>query len=320
MTCREDGGIEPIYLCENHAKEVGPSVEHSPRVRTTTPQSADSDNPPKSDERTQTPKVAGAKSKASASSEPSASLVDTKLDTKADTKADSKVARGTADPSVPSVRSPARDLTYGNSAKALVDEAIWNMAAGDLGAYRKALEQGKPAAEAAQAAGGQLAVVHRKISDYMPKMEAVLSESKAIVNVAEAIDKPLEQATLEIIGNDAMSDLAKDAAVQQLGTLQEWVKHDLQGEITPVEADRIMRAIGDRLNWGASAAVSEELKPAYRALYGSLKGAIRAAVPEAQDLHERLTNLYAAKSDLENPPAVKETMKETTKELNPLTA
>jgi len=58
-------------------------------------------------------------------------------------------------------------------------------------------------------------------------------------------------------------------------------------------------AIGDRLNWGGTTGVSEEFKPVYRALYASLKMAIRTAVPEAQNLHNRLTNLYAAKSDLE---------------------
>ena len=181
----------------------------------------------------------------------------------------------------------------------MVDEVIWNMATGNYQVYRTALQQGKSATEAAQAAGGQLAVVHRKISDYTLKLEAVLSESKAIINVGEAIDKPLEHAVLEIISNGAMSDLEKDAAIQQLGALQEWVKHGLQGDITPLQANRIILAIGDRLNWGGTTDVSEEFKAVYRALYGSLKTAIRTAVPEAQNLHDRLTNLYAAKSDLE---------------------
>jgi hypothetical protein len=60
-----------------------------------------------------------------------------------------------------------------------------------------------------------------------------------------------------------------------------------------------MLAIGDRLNWGATTGVSEELKPVYQALYGSLKTAICTAVPKGRNLHDRLTNLYAAKSDLE---------------------
>jgi len=181
----------------------------------------------------------------------------------------------------------------------MVDEVIWNLATGSYQVYRTALQQGKPATEAAQAAGGQLAVVHRKISDYTLKLEAVLSESKAIINVEEAIDKPLEQAMLEIINNAAMSDLEKDAAIQQLGAVQVCVKHGLQGDIAPVRANQIILGIGDRLNWGGTSDVSEEIKAVYRALYGSLKTSILTAVPEAQNLHDRLTNLYAAKSDLE---------------------
>ena len=181
----------------------------------------------------------------------------------------------------------------------MVDEAIRNMAAGNCQAYRTALQQGKSGAEAAQAAGGQLAVVHRKISDYKAKLEAVLSESKARINMLEAIDKPLEHAVLEIISNGAMSDSEKDVAIQQLGALQEWAKHGLQGDITPLQANQIMLAIGDRQNWGRTADVMDEFKPVCRALFGNLKTAIVTAVPEAQSLHDRLTNLYAVKSDLE---------------------
>jgi sorbitol-specific phosphotransferase system component IIA len=263
-------------VCESHAKQLGRSREHCPDVRIITDQPNRSDNPVKSEDRTEIREVAGTKPNGSSSSEAARSPADT--------------AVGPA---------PVRDLTYGNSAKAMVDEVIWNMATGNYQVYRTALQQGKSATEAAQAAGGQLAVVHRKISDYTLKLEAVLSESKAIINVGEAIDKPLEHAVLEIISNGAMSDLEKDAAIQQLGALQEWVKHGLQGDITPLQANRIILAIGDRLNWGGTAHVSEEFKPVYRTLYCSLKTAIGTAVPKAQNLHDRLTNLYAAKSDLE---------------------
>ena len=181
----------------------------------------------------------------------------------------------------------------------MVDEAIWNLATGDSESYRSALQQGKSARDAAQAAGGQLAVIHQKINDYAQKLEIVLSESKATISVVETIDKPLEQAMLEIIGNGAMSDSEKDAAIQQLGAVQEWVKHGRQGDMTPLQANQILLAIGERLNWGGSSDVSEDCKPVYRALYGNLKAAIRTAVPEAQNLQDRLTNLYAAKADLD---------------------
>jgi hypothetical protein len=284
IVCWEEGGSEPIYVCESHAQQLGRSRDHCPDARIINPPSAPSDNPIKCEDRTQTQEVAVSKPNGSAPPEVARSLADT------------KVARATT---APSLRPPIRDLTFGNSAKAMVDEVIWNMAAGDYQAYRTALLEGKSAGEAAQAAGGQLAVIHRKISDYTLKLEAVLSESKATINLGEAIDKPLERAMLGIISNGAMSDLEKDSAIAQLGTLQEWVKHGLHGDITPLQANRIILAIGDRLNWGGTTGVSEEFRPVYRALYGSLKTAIHASVPEAQNLHDRLTNLYAAKSDLE---------------------
>lgn len=288
ITLWEDGGREPIYVCENHAKQLGPSRERYSDVRVVTPQSDLSDDPTGNADRAPTPiqDVADTKPNSTTSSEA------------ARTFADTKIATAAAAPAA-SAKAPLRDLTYGNAAKAMVDEVIWNLAAGNYQVYRTALQQGKSVADAAQAAGGQVGVVHRKISDYTLKLEAVLSESKAVIDVAEAIDKPLEQAMLEIIGNGAMSDLEKDAAIQQLGALQEWVKHGLRGSITPLEAHQIILAIGGRLNWGGPADVSNDLKAVYRATYGSLKTAIRSAVPEAQDLHDRVINLYAAKSDLE---------------------
>jgi hypothetical protein len=316
ITLWEDGGREPIYVCENHAKRLGPSRERSSDVRVITAQSDLSDDPTGNADRTPIQEVADTKAKSTTSSEAARTLVDTKAATAATAPAAAAVSAAPMAPvaaTAPAVatapvaatvaaapaKAPLRDLTYGNAAKAMVDEVIWNLAAGNPQVYRTALQQGMSAADAAQAAGGQVAVVHRKISDYTLKLEAVLAESKAVIDVAEAIDKPLEQAMLEIIGNGAMSDLEKDAAIQQLGALQEWVKHGLRGSITPLEAQQIILAIGDRQNWGGPADISNDLKAVYRAIYGSLKTAIRSAVPEAQDLHERLINLYAAKSELE---------------------
>ena len=96
-----------------------------------------------------------------------------------------------------------------------------------------------------------------------------------------------------------MSDSEKDATIQQLGAVQEWVKHGLQGDMTPLQTNQIILAVGERLNWGGSTDVSEEFKPVYRVIYGNLKAAIRTAVPEPQNLHDRLTNLSAAKADLD---------------------
>jgi hypothetical protein len=283
---------DPIYLCESHAATIGQTDDNCiAGVRLIEVQSAGNNDHARSHDRTQTREPAAAKPNVSAPSEAAGNLVAR------------KVAPEIIDPFF---RGPVRDLTYGNCAKALVDETIWNMAPGDYEAYRSALRLGKPATEAAQAAGGQLAVVHRKIADYTLKIEAILSESKATINAGDAIDNPLEHAMLEIIGNSAMGEPEKDAAVDHLGALQEQIKRGLDREVTPLQAHRIARSIGDRANWGIGSCLSEELKPAYRAVYGSIRSAIRAAVPKTRDLDERLANLYAAKSDLENVPAAKE--------------
>jgi hypothetical protein len=282
---------DPIFLCESHATAIGrPDDNCIAGVRPIAAQSANSNTPAKSDDRTPTPELAAAKPSSSAPSETVASPAATKVGPETAT---------------PFVRGPLRDLTYGNCAKALVDEAIWNLAPGDYEVYSTALRQGKPAAEAAQAAGGQLAIVHRKISEYTLKIEALLSESKATINVRDVIDNPLEHAMLEIISNSAMGEAQKDAAIDHLGALQERMNRGLNREMTPLQAHRIARSIGDHANWGARSCLSEELKPAYRAVYASIRNAIRAAVPDAHNLDERLANLYAAKSDLENAPAAK---------------
>jgi len=283
IVCWENGGNEPIYVCASHAKQLGSSREHGPEARILTTPSEPGDNAIKRGDRLQAREAVVEKANSSAPLEASRAVVETKA--------------GRAMIAAPT-RSALRDLTFGNSAKAMVDEAIWNLATGDSEVYRTALQKGKSAAEAAQAAGGQLAVIHQKVSEYTVKLEGVLSESKATINLGETVDKPLEQAMLEVISHEAKTDLEKDTAIQRLGAVQEWVKRGLQGDITLLQANQIMMAIGERLNWGGSADVSEECKPVYRALYGNLKAAVRTAIPETQNLHDRLTNLYAAKSDL----------------------
>jgi len=286
LTIYKEG--EPVFLCASHATTIErPNDDSVAGVRLIETQSADGNNARKDEQRTRPPEDAVATKSASVP--------------KKGSLAATEVARETA----PSHRRPAPDLTYGNCAKALVDEAVWNLPTGDFDVYKAARQDGKSAAEAAQSAGGQLAIVHRKISEYMLKIEEVLSESKATIDVCDAIDKPFEQAMLELIGNLAMGEAEKDKAINDLGAFQEQVNRGLGREITPLQAHRIARAIGDRANWGTEAGLSEELKPAFRAVYTSVRNAVRAAAPEANGLEERLANLCAAKSDLENTGAAK---------------
>ena len=322
IVCWKQGGTEPIYVCESHAKELGPSREHGPEARILTAEQERKDAAIQREDREQIPAQAQiqtetqiktkaetqvqtqtqAEAQSQTQDQQSAGM---KANGSAPSKAESTVAEkkagrtATRTATDTPVKSRVRDLTFGDSAKAMVDEAIWNLAIGDCEAYRAAIQAGKSADEAAQAAGGQLAVIHQKIGEYTLKLETVLSSAKSTVSLGATVDKPLEKAMLEVISNEAIGDSEKDRAIQQLGAIQEWVKQGLRGEITPLQANQIAMAIGERLNWGGNSEVSDEFKPVYRELYGGLKTAIRTAVPEAQNLHDRLINLKAAKSDLD---------------------
>ena len=317
----KEGGGEPIYVCDDHAKQLGRSREHIPEARIVTAPAEQRDSPTKGKEQRQTaakskeqiqrPEVASKVPESPALPEVACCVaeVETKKTDKPEKtekpekfeKAEKAAKAAKAERAAVEIRErpSARDLTYGNPAKAMVDEAIWNLASGNHQAYKAALSQGKSSNEAAEAAGGQLAFLHRKINEYTPKLEAILSASQARINVEETVDKPLEQAMFEIISNDALSDSGKDAAIEQLGELQASVKQGLQGEITPVQANRMLFAIGDRMSWGGNSSASEQLKAVCRGLYTGLRAALCTAIPEAQNLHERLTNLYAAKSEME---------------------
>ena len=289
---KESDGVEPIYLCESHAAEVGRASTPRASGRPGAPQAALAGNPLKAENPVLPAEVQHSKANRCADAEIATSS----------TAAEPE--RVTADPVT---RTSVRDLSsaYGNSAKALVDETIWNLATGDSDLYRAALQQGKSRIEAAQAAGGQLAIVHRKIGEYKVKLEALLSESKARINAVEVINKPLEHAMLEIIGTSTMDDAEKDAAIDQLGILQESLNRGLEHEITSAQAQKIACAIGERANWGIGGDLSEEVKPAYWAAYRSVINAIVAAAPEALNVLERLANLYVAAAELENPPQAK---------------
>ena len=196
------------------------------------------------------------------------------------------------------VRARVRDLTFGDSAKALVEEAIWNLEPGDIELYRAALQNGTPAIDAAQSAGGQLAIIVRKIAEYTQALEALLSRADSTINVLEAINKPLEQVMLELIGKTEISDAEKDAALERLGAFQESVNLGIGPEITPAQALKIACAIGEQANWGTGSDGEEELKPAYAAVYTGIKMAIVTAVPDITVPFERLVNLYVAKAEL----------------------
>lgn len=273
---------DPVFLCGSHATAIGrPNDDCVAGVRLLEAQSADGTHPDEDNQQQPTESLA-AKNSASPPTEPGLPAP--------------KLRR---DPG-PSKKRPVQDLAYGDPSKALVDEAIWNLPAGDLEVFKAELQQGKPLAEAAQSAGGQFAIIHRKIAEYTLKIEAILSESKTTIDVYNVIDAPFEGAIVEIISNAKLSEMEKDRAIDCLGAFQAQLKHGLDREITPLQAHRIVRIVGDRGSWGIEMGPSEELKPVLRAVYRSVKQALDVAAPQAKDLNERLMNLYAAKCDIES--------------------
>jgi hypothetical protein len=302
---------DPVYLCEAHVGEVrrvkAPSaeirlVERASEYPIEAPAHAASVVPLTEPATSKESIAPGEEAAPIAAAKPAAPVapVATAAPRPVATISGPKVQRATA-----ASRTAKRDLTFGNSAKALVDEAIWNLATGDYELYRSALRLGKSPGEAAQAAGGQLAAVHRKMCEYAVKFESVLAASTVKMDTREVIEMPFESAMADIVGNETIGDAERDAAVTMLGALQETVNRGLEPEMTPLQAYRIACAIGERANWGAPSSVAAELKPAYRAIYGSVRKAMRTAVPHANHLEERLTNLFAAKCELENEPSSK---------------
>lgn len=199
-----------------------------------------------------------------------------------------------------SMGATARDVTYGNPAKALLDNEIAVPHTGDIEQYKDALRAGHSVQDAMQAAGGRMAAVSGKINELSPQLDAILSRSNARLPVRDVIDKPLLDSMNDIILHRAMTQAEKDVAINQLGEFQSSLKDGLGTHISPKDAVEIKRMIGDRINWGGTVSVTDEVKPAYKSVYSSLKNAAHQAVPESKDIDENLTNLLAAQSDLHN--------------------
>jgi hypothetical protein len=195
-----------------------------------------------------------------------------------------------------SVGATGRDVMYGNPAVALEDEGITKPNTGDLEKMKGALRSGATPQQADSAAGGRFGATSDRINQLGPQLEQKLAASRNMIDVSSAIDKPLQDAASEIINNPAMTQPEKLAAINQLGDLQSEIHSSFGGrnQISPLEANYLKQSIGNRVNWTSTTPVADEVKPAYRSLYGSIKKAVNSAVPEAAPLNERLENLYAA--------------------------
>jgi hypothetical protein len=240
-------GSEPIYLCEEHAKELEQSADFRASARNVSGEAAIHIDPPSGPLTVAVPR-----------------------------KAAFAAAKAAPEPASKSAPKPANGLSEG---------------------HRQTTKSAATPAE-------RCATIDRLISDLATQLENIFSQSEARISVINSIDAPLEQAALEVIGNTEMTEMQKDAAVQQLGALQESLKQDAAQEINLLKAHQIKETVRTCLSGDSS--VVEEAKPGYRAAHDSLESAIHAAVPKAKHLEERLANLLKMKAELENVPQAKE--------------
>ena len=181
-------------------------------------------------------------------------------------------------------------MIYGNPAKALLNEGIITPRTGDV----EAIKSGAGLIDA----GGRLGAVSQRVMQLQPQVNAALSASQKTISMSDAVDKPLMDAFNEITANRAMTQAEKQAAIAQLGDLQQSLHSGLANDITPLQANQLKNQIAARVRWTGTNQVGDEVKPAYKAVFASLKSAVNDAVPEVADLNERLTNLHAAQDDL----------------------
>ena len=86
ITCWQDGGSEPIYACETHAKQLGRSRACSSDVRVIDTQADQSATPVKSEDRTQIQEVAEPMPNGSAPPQAAPTIVETTAAAVADTE------------------------------------------------------------------------------------------------------------------------------------------------------------------------------------------------------------------------------------------
>src|SRR5215471_12575238 len=78
IICWKEGGSEPIYVCDSHAKQLGRSREHCPDAYIITARAEQTDDPTRREDRTRAQEVTGTKSDSPSSSEAVRSPLDTK--------------------------------------------------------------------------------------------------------------------------------------------------------------------------------------------------------------------------------------------------
>jgi hypothetical protein len=264
MLSWRDDGVEPLYVCEEHAKEIA----HLAEVRSAQVHAVEVREKTSGDKLQEFLPESGPKPESAAAAETTAQLAPVPAPDGA-----SELASEVAFPA-PETASTGEPLVASNA-----------------DTESKTKKSPRTTAE-------RCGAIDQLISELAAKMESAFSESETKISVWNTIDAPLEKATQEIIGNQSISDPQKDAALQQLGALQQSLKQDTANEITPRQANTIKQTVWNSLS--GENAVSDEAKPAYRAVYESLEAAIHAATPKAKHLDARLTNLQKMKAELQS--------------------
>jgi len=125
-----------------------------------------------------------------------------------------------------SLGAGARDVAYGNPAKALLDENITSPFTGDIEVYKTALRTGKTPEEAAQVAGGRIAAINSKINELKPQLDSVLQGSKAKIPLFDIMGDTVLKTGVEIENDPALTAAEKRLAGRKLDGLydsnKEW--------------------------------------------------------------------------------------------------
>jgi hypothetical protein len=269
MLSWRDDGVEPLYVCEEHAKEIAHLAElRSAQVHAVEARSIEVREKTSGDKLQESLPESEPKPESAAAVETTAQLA-------------SVPAPDVASELASDVASPA--LQTASTGESEVPS--------DADTDSETKKSPRTRAE-------RCAAIDQLICELAAKVESAFSESETKISVWNTIDAPLEKATQEIIGNQSISDTQKDVALQQLGALQQSLKQDTAEEITPRQANTIKQTVWNSLT--GESAVSDEAKPAYRAVYDSLDAAIHAATPKVRHLEARVTNLQKMKAELQN--------------------
>ena len=205
-----------------------------------------------------------------------------------------------------SMMATAHNVTYGNPAKALLDEDIATPFTGDLEKFKSAIRSGATLQGAADAAGGQIAAVSDKINELRPQLNSILAPLKNKIP-ATVVTDPIDQGIQSIqqsrgitpqeISQAAVAELnaIKQSALKVPGvpgaTAQAWA---------PLEANTVKGELGGQINWGGRERVGELVDPVRKQVYSALRDAVNSSdsTGKVAGLNERLTNLYAAQEDI----------------------